>query len=115
MGYDEEQNKDMQLVEENCHEKIKETTQREDKFKRAVARYCNAKVILCQIPRDLVLRNTQILGTGKEKGKLAPKWKDPYIIKEEIRPGSYILVKEDETKIKKMSSIRTIEVSIFNK
>lgn len=34
-----------------------------------------------------------------EKGKLAFKWKDPYIIHEEIRPSSYVLVKEGGKRI----------------
>lgn len=47
MGYDEEQNKDMQLAEEDHHEQIREeATQREEKFEQATAKYYNAKVIL---------------------------------------------------------------------
>lgn len=40
--------------------------------------------------------------TGKEKGKrkLALRWEGSYIIGEEVHLGPYILVKEDETKIK---------------
>lgn len=34
-------------------------------------------------------------GFGREKGKLAPKWEGPYVIKEEIWLGSYVLVREN--------------------
>lgn len=46
----------------------------------------------------MVMRNIEV--GGAEKGKLAPKWEGPYIIKEEIRSGSYVLITENGKSIK---------------
>lgn len=45
---------------------------------------------------DMVLQNTCITGTYCAKGKLSPKWKGPYIINEELCPGTFHLAYEDE-------------------
>lgn len=61
--------------------------------------YYNSKVPKHLIPRDMVLRNTQITGVEKEKGKLTSKWSErSYVTKEEIRSGTYMLVGEDGNK-----------------
>lgn len=41
---------------------------------------------------DLVLRNAQLTGIGQEKGKLSANWEGPYIIKEIVKEGTFILM-----------------------
>lgn len=74
LGYKEESNEEMQVEIEDLWDQIREDAiKREERVKRATRHYYNAKVI----PKKF-----------RKKRETRPKWKGPYVIKEEVRLGT---------------------------
>lgn len=87
----------MIIEQENLKEIREAACIKEAKYKRKIERYYNTKVRNKDLTKgDLVLRNAQLTGVGQDKGKLSPNWEGPYVIKETIKNGTYILMKENE-------------------
>lgn len=62
------------------------------RIKRKLESYYNTKVKSKHLIKgDLVLRNAQLTGKEQDKEKLSPNWEGPYVIKEIVREGTYIL------------------------
>lgn len=96
INFDEKENNEhTQLIEKELHEQKREEARiGEEKYKWAMTRYYNSKLShKSTIPRDLVLRKTRATGINKEK--IATKWEGPYVVSEEVRPGSYILTSDN--------------------
>jgi len=65
---------------------------RDEVAKARMARFYNRRVRERPLAvGDLVLRNMEAIGKGASQGKLTPNWEGPYIIFEEVRPGTFRL------------------------
>jgi len=65
---------------------------REEVAKARMARFYNQRVRERPLAvGDLVLRKMEAIGKGASQGKLTPNWEGPYIIFEEVRPGTFWL------------------------
>lgn len=95
--YDESSNEEKLSENEENLENIREETEiKEVAYKRKLERNFNRTVKEKKLaPGDLVLRNAHLTMTEQSKGKLSKNWEGPYIIKEEWKPGTFKLVKED--------------------
>jgi len=60
--------------------------------KDRMARFYNCKVKERPLAiGDLVVRKKEPIGKGAIKVKLTPNWEGPYLIREEVRPGTFRL------------------------
>jgi len=65
---------------------------REEVAKARMARFYNRPVRERPLAvGDLVLRKMEAIGKGASEGKLTPNWEGPFIIFEEVRPGTFWL------------------------
>lgn len=91
--YDAEKNEEAIMIEQENMEEIREEARiKEEKYKRKLENFYNAKVKSKDLRKgDLVLSNAQLTGLEQNRGKLSPNWEGPYVIKKVIREGTYIL------------------------
>ncbi|KAK9078867.1 hypothetical protein SSX86_002925 [Deinandra increscens subsp. villosa] len=72
---------------------------REARYKQKLSKYYNKRVKSCVFyPGDYVLRDNDA-SRAKPTGKLAPRWEGPYVIKEVLGKGAYVLQRLDGTNI----------------
>lgn len=90
----------MMLKQEKLEEIREASHMKEIKYKRKFERYYNSKVRAKGLLKDdLALRNVQLTGVEQNKGKLSPNWEEPYIIKEVIKDGTFILMESNGEKL----------------
>lgn len=104
-------NDEAMMIEQENREEIREAAyMKESSYKRKIERYYNAKVRKKNLVKgDLVLRNAQSTDVEQEKGKLSSNWKGPYVIKEVVKEGTYILMKEDGKALPRTWNINSLK------
>jgi hypothetical protein len=90
-----EKDNEMLLCESNdlLEEVREEAALKNAAYQQKMAKYHDVKVVPKKFKEgDLVLRKAEFV---KPPGKLDPKWEGPYIVYEEVVPGTYRLMRQN--------------------
>ena len=98
--YSEETNDRLMREELDLLEEVRdEAAIRVSHYQQKMAKYFNAKVKHRRLQvGDLVLRKSRFVRQPKWR-KLSPNWEGPYIVKQEVYPGAYKLMKPDGSEL----------------
>jgi len=101
LSYDMEENMRSCAITLDLVDELRDNAQAKNAaYKQSIARYHDKNVKGKAIRKgSLVWRRASVGRKDCSKGKLGANWEGPYVVEEELRPGTYKLKREDGTGI----------------